>query len=70
MKNLSITMPVGREEEIQSRRGWQGTEYNYARPKLLLPWVITKLRLSCVFKFESKPKVWIKKRTGKGKWEY
>jgi hypothetical protein len=35
-----FTMPVGREEEFQSRRGWQGVEYNYARPRLLLRWVL------------------------------
>jgi hypothetical protein len=31
-----FTMPVGREEEFQSRRGWQGMVYNYARQKLLI----------------------------------
>jgi hypothetical protein len=29
-------MPVGREEEFQSRRGWQGMVYIYARQKLLI----------------------------------
>jgi hypothetical protein len=32
-------MPVGREEEFHSRRGWQWMEYDYARQRLLLRWV-------------------------------
>jgi hypothetical protein len=30
----TITMPVGREKEVQSRRGWQGLEHNYVWPVL------------------------------------
>jgi hypothetical protein len=41
-----FTMPVGREEEFQSRRGWQGVEYNYARPRLLLRWVLQLFKFS------------------------
>jgi hypothetical protein len=35
----TITMPVGREKKIQSRRGWQGLEHNYVWPVLHVLWV-------------------------------